>query len=252
MIKFYVMTLKRSIERQNYIKSHFSEHQIKDYSFFYGVDYKDSIVKEYFKTDKVKKYPNCFRCNRSSCSCLNNIIIPSQVGVSLSYANIMKKIEENNDDIVFLCEDDISFYKNIKTKIELIFNEAKKLNKNKPLLIRLGSSQKENQQLHYEDDKIEFKKNIVMSNPFFLVNREFAKLFNKKFETVYTTSDIFIHWHLPHFHEINHFTVSPQLAKELSYDDNIFESTIHPKNKKHVKKVTDEDQYLKLYNTWIK
>ena len=69
---------------------------------------------------------------------------------------------------------------------------------------------------------------IVMSNPCFMINLEFARSFLNNLNCTNTTSDIFIHKDLINKDKsIQHFTLIPQIAHDLSYGPiKLFNSTI--------------------------
>ena len=58
--------------------------KINNYEIFEAID-KDSLqVQEMIKTNFVKKFPPCFRCNRDKCDCSNNVLIKNQIFLTLS------------------------------------------------------------------------------------------------------------------------------------------------------------------------
>jgi hypothetical protein len=71
-------------------------------------------------------------------------------------------------------------------------------------------------------------KEIIMANPCFIVNRQFAESFIDNLSQINTTSDIYIHNNLVKKDKtIQNFTIIPQIAYELSYSKKaIFKSEI--------------------------
>lgn len=68
----YVINLESSIERHNHIVSEFKRMNIKNYEIFKATTPNSYQVKEI--SDKVKKFPPCFRCNKNICNCYNNFL----------------------------------------------------------------------------------------------------------------------------------------------------------------------------------
>ena len=94
--KIYVINLKNSYDRREHIKQEFNRLNITNFEIFEATD-KDSLqVQDMMKTDYVKKFPPCFRCNKNKCKCPNNILIKHQIGNWCSFINVMKDIIEKD------------------------------------------------------------------------------------------------------------------------------------------------------------
>lgn len=252
--KILVLTLESSTDRQEYVKKHLNEMGLDNFEFFYAIDVNSELVKSYYKEDKIFKYPNCFRCRREKCGCFNNIIVPTQVSNYLSYYHMMKKVIDDDYQITLFCEDDIQFYDYAMNTFQMLTDNVT-FEMNEPLILRLGSSKQEQSIYHQTQERIQLVPNIIVSNPCFLINLNYAKLFVEKFEErpyIEMTSDMFIHQTLSRQFKQS-YTIKPQIARELSWDtDSIFETTIHSSNNTTQKKrVESVEEYETYYNQWI-
>lgn len=232
--KIYVINLKSCYDRKKHIEEEFKRLKINNYEIFEATD-KDSLqVKEMMKTDFVKKFPPCFRCNKNKCECSNNILIKHQIGNWCSFINVMNDIIKNDyNDLIMICEDDVKFTNNgmdILNKMITKDNlEKYNISIEKPILIRVGSGFNKNHSLKHSPKLI---KQVTMSNPCFICNKYYAKSFIKNLKIIKTTSDIFIHKNILSLDKsIQSFTILPQPIYELSCSKfKKFKSEIHPKN----------------------
>ena len=241
--KIYVINLKSCYDRKKHIEEEFKRLKINNYEIFEATD-KDSLqVEEMMKTNFVKKFPPCFRCNKNKCGCSNNILIKHQIGNWCSFINVMNNIIKNDHkDLIMICEDDIKFTDDgmdILNKMITRDNlEKYKVRFEKPILIRAGSGFAG---YHTLKNEPKLTKGITMSNPCFLINKYYAKSFIKNLKIIDTTSDVFIHRNILSLdNSIQSFTIIPQPIYELSYGKfKKFKSEIHPKG------LNKEDQIRK-------
>jgi len=224
----YVINLEQCADRKENMINEFKNIGINNYQFFPGIDKSSADVSRVYNSYKVKKFPQCFRCNKNVCACKNNVITRPQVGNWLSFINIWRDIVSNRYNKVLICEDDIKFTdyagrvlnKDIVNKIKDI------LNSNCPALIRLGWAKCGD----HKYVKPILKENIVrMANSFHCINNKMAKLLLNKFSTIYHTSDVYIHRDIQKDCQIKNFTLFPPLTFGLSSSGDI-NSTIHTKN----------------------
>ena len=67
--KIYVLNLKESTDRRAHIEAEFTRVGITKYDFFEAVSSESDEVKKMMNSNFVKKFPNCFRCDKKRCSC---------------------------------------------------------------------------------------------------------------------------------------------------------------------------------------
>lgn len=231
--KIYVINLESCEDRRKHIKNEFNRLNITDYEIFKATDKNSVQVRDMMKTDFVKKFPPCFRCNKNKCNCPNNILIEPQIANWCSFINVMNDIIKNDyQDLIMICEDDIKFIDNGPEILNKMITRENLQNYNidfaKPILIRAGSAYSNE---HESNSFPHFNKEPKMSNPCFLCNKFYAKSFIKNLKTIKSTSDIYIHRTiLSYDNTIQHFTIIPQPIYELSYGKyKKFKSEIHPK-----------------------
>jgi GR25 family glycosyltransferase involved in LPS biosynthesis len=192
------------------------------------------MVKKAFKEKRVKSFPTCFRCGKAECGnddC-NNILIPSQVAVVLSYQSLFKRIANGLDDIVLICEDDIVFAgyaREVLTALEVEACLTSAFSKpDSPFLLRLCSPNRPDYFFHQSAPKeISITNEIIMSNPGYIINRSFARLAASRLENIDHTADVIIHRDLSE--RTNAFTLRPQVVSDRSWSTGECESLIHPK-----------------------
>ena len=231
----YVLNLKESIDRKNHIEKEFKRVNITKYIFFEATPYYSDEVKNLMDSNFVKKFPNCFRCNKKRCNCENNYLTPFQIANWCSFINIFKDIIKNDYKFVLLCEDDIVFtsqYERIINKLlsKNSFNQYN-IDMNKPLLIRMGTAF--NPDNHNSKDEAIFIKNFSLCNPCFAINKSMAIIYLYYLKIIDYHSDIYFHKKIPkNIKGIQYFTMYPYPIYELSFvkEKQKFESLIRPKN----------------------
>jgi GR25 family glycosyltransferase involved in LPS biosynthesis len=241
--KVFVINLEDDSIRRKHVKKQFKKKGI-DYEIVNAVSSSDSIVKKYFKNNLVMSYPPCFRCKEGAGSnffedmeCLheNNYLTPKQVANFLSFKKIMNLVVKENYKNILIFEDDFYFKKfsNLSFKYLLKYlNEHNYLKNSRPFLFRIGSHTKVNKKYYLNlllnQHKIIENNYENMANPCFLINYQFAKLFLDELDTIYTTSDNFIHRILPLKYNILNFSIYPFPVGQHSYGgkSNKFNSTI--------------------------
>jgi GR25 family glycosyltransferase involved in LPS biosynthesis len=255
-----VVSLPQDTERRQYIKKHFAELNINEYTFVNGVDHKSDAVKQLYLANRVKAFPVCFRCGKSKCQCGNNILIPQQVANWLAFKKAWVKASVNTE-LTLICEDDVVFYPGA---MEWLTKALDKIDTSteEPLLIRLAHSGLNSQVSLQNLEGITLTPKVVMSNVAFIINQAMATLLLSQFSHINTTSDIFIHNEIASLESVNAYTIEPLLATDLSFDKNYakFASRIHPKGideedkkrmKAHIKRVESEQEYKKVLVKWL-
>jgi GR25 family glycosyltransferase involved in LPS biosynthesis len=232
--KIYVLNLKESEDRRNHINKEFERVGINNYEFFEGTRYDSEEVEKLMKSDFVKKFPNCFRCNQKRCYCENNFLTKYQIGNWCSFLNIFRTIIKNNYKFVLICEDDIVFTNQYKQIINSLFSKTSfryyNINMNTPLLIRIGSAFR-GENHNSRASPIFLKNNYSLCNPCFAVNLEMVKVYMDRLKIIDYHSDIYFHKTIPKtVRGIQHFTMYPFPVYELSFvkSHQKFESTVRP------------------------
>jgi GR25 family glycosyltransferase involved in LPS biosynthesis len=231
----YVLNLKESIDRREHIEKEFKRVNITNYNFFEATPYYSDEVKDLMKSDFVKKFPNCFRCDKKRCSCENNYLTPFQIANWCSFLNIFKDIIQNDYQFVLICEDDIVFtfqYKRIIDKLLSSYTfKQYNIDMKKPLLIRLGTAY--NPYNHNSRDEAMFIKNFSLCNPCFAINKSMAIVYLYYLKIIDYHSDIYFHNKIPkNIKGVQYFTMYPYPVYELSFvkEKQKFESLVRPKN----------------------
>jgi GR25 family glycosyltransferase involved in LPS biosynthesis len=231
----YVLNLKESIDRKEHIQNEFKRVGITKYDFFEATPYYSDEVKDLMNSRLVKKFPNCFRCNKKRCNCENNYLTPYQIANWCSFINMFKDIIKNDYKFVLICEDDIVFTSQHKRIInKLLSPQAFKfynININKPLLIRLGTAF--NPDNHNSRNEAIFLKNYSLCNPCFAINKQMAIIYLYYLKIIDYHSDVYFHQKIPkNIKGIQFFTMYPYPVYELSFvkEKQKFESLIRPKN----------------------
>ena len=229
----YVLNLKNCIDRKNHIINEFMRVGITKYEFFEAVSYDSEDVIKMMKSNFVKKFPNCFRCNKKRCDCENNVLTPFQIGNWCSFLKIFADIINKNYKFVLICEDDIVFTDRHKIIIDKLLSKEAfnyyKINMDKPLLIRMGTAY--NVDNHNSLDSPIFIKNFALCNPCFAINVEMAKVYLNNLKIIDYHSDIYFHNRIPkNIAGIQHFSMYPYPVYELSFvkQKQQFQSTVRP------------------------
>lgn len=231
----YVINLESCVDRKTHIINEFNRVGIEKYEFFNAIKYDSQEVQELMKSDKVKKFPTCFRCDQIRCYCKNNILTEFQIGNWCSFINIFKDIIEKKYDFVLICEDDIVFSQQYKRIINKLLSPQSfkkyKIDMAKPLMIKMGAAfRAEN---HNSTSSPIFIKNYAYCNPCFAINKEMAYVFLSNIGVINHTSDTYFHEIIPKmFPAIQHLTMYPYPVYELSFVKGMqkFESTVRPNN----------------------
>ena len=229
--KTLVINLKSCVDRKHHIEQEFQKNKICNFEIIEATDKDSLVVKDIMNTDFVKKFPPCFRCNQNRCGCGNNVLIKHQIGNWCSFINVMKNIVKNDyKRLIMVCEDDVKFTDdgiNILNKM-ITMNNLQKYNVSfeEPILIR--AEQRDN---FPPLSNLKLTKTIKMSNACFIVNKLFAESFIKNLKIIDRTSDEYLQVKILEYDKkIQHFTIEPSPAYQLSYNkDAIFKSEIHPK-----------------------
>ena len=255
-----VVSLPEDKERRFHIQNHFIETGVRNYSYVDGVSFNSEAVTQFYLSGRVKGYPNCFRCNKAACECVNNILIPQQVANWLAFKKAWIKAAIY-DGLTMICEDDVLFYPGSMKWLSKALNQID-INTNSPLLIRLAhSGMSDDVNLHLLDE-INIHDKVVMSNVAFIMNATMAKVLLDNFHLIETTSDIFIHDWCAKLEGVKAYTVEPLLATDLSFNKTFarFVSRIHPKGMNeedqkrmdtHIKRVTSEKEYQQALHRWL-
>ena len=247
--KIYCLSIEHDAQRREHITKEFQRVGITTYRFWDAYTPDSQEVIDFFNNGKVQSFPPCFRCGNVYCDCANNILTPPQVSNFLGFIAIFKDISRTcqDDELVAICEDDIIIYENrLKKANELLCKEylesQLEYRPEEPFLLRLTSpfqsEDDEKRELTITRDK------VVMSNPFFIVNKAAAKIFVDQFDRIGTTSDIFVHNEAGQ--KINNFSMDPPLCHDLSWNTGQFASTIRPKENhvKYLKKAGAEKEVI--------
>jgi GR25 family glycosyltransferase involved in LPS biosynthesis len=231
----YVLNLKESTDRKIHIQNEFKRVGIDKYEFFEAVSYNSDEVKNLMKSNFVKKFPNCFRCNKKRCDCENNFLTCFQIGNWCSFINIFKDILNKDYEFVLLCEDDIVFSNQHERIINKLLSKESfnfyKIDMNKPLLIRMGTAY--NPDNHNSKAPAIFLKNFSLCNPCFAINRKMALVYLHYLKIIDYHSDVYFHQKIPkNVPNVQYFTMYPYPVYELSFvpEKQKFESTIRPNN----------------------
>lgn len=270
--KVFVINLENDSLRRNHVKKQFKKKGI-EYEIFKAVSSNDSIVKEYYKNNLVMSYPPCFRCKDGAGSkffegmeCLheNNYLTPKQVANFLSFKKIMNLVLKEGYQNILIFEDDFYFKKFSNLSFKYVFKYLIKhnyLNNSRPLLFRIGSHTRVNKKYYFNllinKHKIIQNNYENMANPCFLINYEFAKLFLTELNTIYTTSDNFIHKIIPLKYNILNFSIYPFPVGQHSYGgkSNKFNSTIFTSKSKYDfnnnLRIETLPHYNKLLKEWL-
>lgn len=225
------LSLPNDAERREYIRDYFEGAGINHYKFYDATTPDAPVVEEFYWSERVKRYPVCFRCNKLECgkSDCNNVLIPSQVATAISHRNIWQYIVDQGLQNALIVEDDICFNDYAPIVIQQLAHQTafkEHFLSHEPCLLRLGWKLKAE---HAYTGTVELASDVIrMSNPCYAMNAAMAQTLLTHFEKVETTVDVYTHrWIAPqHAH---HYTLFPPLAHELSASKGTVRSLIHPK-----------------------
>ena len=225
----YVVSLKESTDRRQYIKEYFSKIGLDKYQFFDAMHWQSQEVKDAYNEGLVKLYPSCFRCDKYECGdeeC-NNTLIPQQVGNFLTHKALWSHIA-STPQIALIVEDDIIFENYAETVLQKLSDHIREnpefLSPQVPKLLRFGWAKGKD---HNANNPFKIVNTPKMSNPCHAMTSGYAQKLLNKFSKIETTSDIFIHKETPSSGE--GLTIYPPIASELSWSTGELPSLIHPK-----------------------
>lgn len=229
------LTIPEQRERQMLVVQEFEKVGIRNYEFFPGLLPDSTAVRNAYLQNCVKRYPDCFRCGKRDCGnpeC-NNILLPVQVAVALSFQAILRMVEKSEQLYVAICEDDIVFAGYAKKLFasdrfqHLIKSSG--LPDDEPTLVRLTRPSIDKDKFFSEHVPADlcFTSEVVMSNPFFLVNRAFARLANERLNKIDHTADMIIHTAM--LSQARCLTLNVQVVADRSWSLGEIPSLIHPK-----------------------
>lgn len=226
----FCISLVRSIKRREHIQREFVRVGIDRYRFLDAYDKNSKEVTEVYNSCFVKKYPPCFRCGQETCDCPNKSLFRPQIGNWLSHINAWQKISRLGHGLSLVCEDDVKFLDNIHQSLIMLTRSEKliqKLKTSEPVLVRLGWALCDE---HAISSAPRLTQDIKMANPCYAINSTMAKLVLDSLNEISTTSDVFLHQLIGS--TVNHFTVMPPPAYELSWSTGEMKSEIRPKEKR--------------------
>ena len=247
--KVFVVHLESQSERRAHIEREFHEIGINEYTLFPAIPADDRAVLSLHLSDRVKKYPSCFRCGKSHCSCLNNVLIRPQIANWISFLGVFNEAVAHNYEFCLVCEDNVTFMDYAPTAMRALKSHNRiqtALKDNEPLLVRMGYPGYDSEVHNYDGD-VEFTQTRSMSNSCFAFNLTFAKHVLNTVKSISHTSDVAIHSQVitP---KVIHYTMQPPPAFGLSQSKQIA-SAIHPRgvdaadsqrDRTHVKRVTSK------------
>lgn len=214
----------------------FAKVGIDNYEFYPGLSPTSVEVTRAYRENRVKRYPNCFRCGTPDCGIpdCNNVLLPTQVAVALGFQAILKIVANSAEPYAAVCEDDIIFAGYARSMLtSRIFQDliqSSGLLTNRPVLVRLGRPGICAEFFSVNgvcDASPQITDEVVMSNPFFLVNKAFASLAYIRLEKIDHTADVIIHELLAT--QAHCYTLIPQLVCDRSWGTGDTPSLIHPR-----------------------
>ena len=223
----FCISLEHRSDRREHIEHEFERVGIRDFTWVKAFDKDSDEVADLFNSDRVMKYPPCFRCGRDQCNCANKKLFPAQIGNWLSHQSAWRMVKGSN--LSLICEDDVKFTERIQGALSVVFAAEElvaKLSEGRPVLVRLGWALTEE---HMSQEAFRLTQNVQMANPCYAVNEEMAQLLIDSLRDIATTSDVFIHRIIGP--KAAHYTVEPPAAYELSWSTGELRSEIRPKRK---------------------
>ncbi|MGB3516787.1 MAG: glycosyltransferase family 25 protein [Elainellaceae cyanobacterium] len=224
------LSLPASLDRREHIRQHFEAIGIQRYRFFDAIASDAPIVEDYYWQERVKRYPDCFRCHKLECGkddC-NNVLLPSQVATWLSHQAVWELIRDQGWKNALIVEDDILFNDHAPLVLQqLVATDefTQHFQSDRPCLLRLGWRLRDDHQYH---GTVELSTTLIrMSNPCYAINRAMAIALIDQVKKVDTTVDVYVHRQVaPQYHN---YTVVPPFAHEHSASTGAMASLIHPK-----------------------
>jgi len=224
------INLKRNNERREHIKKEFDRVGIPAYQIIDAYDKFSKEVDEVYHSDFVAKFPPCFRCGKEDCRCENKSLFRPQIGNWLSHIAAWRCVPQKSRNLTLICEDDIKFQGGIYESLQLVAESEEIhncLERAEPVLIRLGWALCDD---HKDGAPPHLTQQIKMANPCYAINAAMSNHLIDSLKKINTTSDIYIHRIIGS--SINHYTVMPPLAYELSWSTGELLSEIRPKQKR--------------------
>lgn len=231
------LTLPDQRERQLAVVQQFEKVGIRNYEFYPGFSPDSQAVRSAYEEGRVKRYPDCFRCGKRDCGnpdC-NNVLLPVQVAVALGFQGILRAVANSDEPYAAICEDDIVFADYAKDLFasdefhQLILSSG--LLGAPPALLRLTRPGIEPDVFFSKEIDLQtatiLKDEVVMSNPFFLANRAFARLACERLDRIDHTADVIIHMNL--MEQARCYTLNAQPVADRSWGLADAPSLIHPK-----------------------
>ena len=228
--RLYVISLEDSVDRRTYIRRHLSEQNLPDHEFHNAIGSSSEEVSRAYSSGMVKRYPPCFRCGKAACgkADCNNVLIPPQVAVFLTYLELWKKIATRRE-VALIVEDDVAFHpwwREVFSMLECQRDTGTLVVRpDVPTLVRLGWAENEE---HMPNAPLYVSRQVRMSNPCHIITAAYAELLLDEFHKIDTTADIFLHSSSRASKSFS-WTAHPPAATELSWSRGAFQSLIHPK-----------------------
>jgi hypothetical protein len=233
------ISLKRNKERREHIKKEFDRVGIHTYQYIDAFDKSSKEVNEVYYSDYVAKFPPCFRCGKDDCNCENKSLFRPQIGNWLSHMAAWRSVPSDTLNLALICEDDVKFRDGIYNSLQLVA-ESEEINNSleraAPVLVRLGWALCDD---HQNDGSPRLTRQIKMANPCYAINAAMSNRLLDSLIEINTTSDIYVHKIIGS--GINHYTVIPPPAYELSWSTGELLSEIRPKQKRldHLRQLLD-------------
>ena len=221
----FCIGLRKRLDRREHIRKEFGRAGITRFEWIDAFDKRSSEVRAQYESGKVKSYPPCFRCGMPECNCENKKLIPEQVGNWLSHLAAWQSVD--GDHLSLICEDDIKFTDRFDEGVEFVKQSPEVtsgLNSKRLVLVRLGWALSDE---HSSNAGFHFSQNLKMSNPCYAINQKMAELLTYSLVGISTTSDVYIHESIGS--GVEHFTIHPPVAYELSWSTGELRSDIRPK-----------------------
>lgn len=236
------LTLPEQRDRQVQVVQEFEKVGIRNYEFYPGFSKDSEPVSLAYAQGRVKRYPDCFRCGQRECGnpdC-NNVLLPVQVAVALGFQAILKSVGDSEQPYAAICEDDIVFAGYAKDMLaaeefQRLIHSCGLLG-DEPALLRMTRPGIDDKSAFFATaidigEALKPSGKVVMSNPFFLANRAFARLACARLNTIDHTADVIIHQALAE--QARCSTLDAQPVAERSWALGEVPSLIHPK-RQHV------------------
>ena len=242
--KILVISLKECVDRRSHIEREFARVGIEQYEFFDASSPSSPEFREIVENPaRIKRGPECFRCNRKRCNCENNYLTDFQIANWVSFIRVWQHIVDNNLQFVLVCEDDIVFTHQFQRIVfPLLTNRTFKhygISTTKPLLIGLGGPYHPGK--HLSKRPAHLKRQNVMCNASFCLNQAMARMFLEHFH-IHNSSDHFMHVEFPQrFPIVQHYLMYPWAVYDLSFIPGVrkFDSLVRPKGMSRRKEYAD-------------